>query len=182
MKEKISQTKFLSIFNIDNSKLADNFLSFSLLRTNQLMAMFGLLGSLYGIYLGLTSNNPVLTFVYCTLDSISFICCLLIFLACFNQSALLAYWGYIISEYKTIVYFYIYFFYIFFIRIAMDYKGFEDESYNTDKNSSNLPMKIFENIIKIPFAVYFLFINFSFMKLLALDKWKVIQNNQQKAQ
>ena len=136
---------------------------------NRLLSIFGLVGSFYGIYLGIKSEKLVLTIIYCCLDIISLVCCLLILFSTSNRNLSYAYWGYIISSYKMIIYFAVYLFYLSIVRWLLDIQYFDDPTYNVD-----LFGKFMETIMKIPITIYFLWINFSYTKHLALENYDII--------
>ena len=141
----------------------------SLRKINQILSIFGLFGSIYGIFLGITSQKIVLTVVYCAVDIISFICCLLILISTWNRNFRYAYWGYIISSNKMILYFVVYLLYLFLFRFLSNVETFEDPTYQND-----LFGRFLETVFKIPVTIYFLWISFCYTRHLALGNYDII--------
>ena len=165
--------KFLFCIDLNNYGITSKCFSIVNLKlANQIMSIFGLFGSFTGIYLGIISNVLALTFIYCALDIISLICCVMIFISTLNKDFYLAYWGHVISSAKTIMYFGVYFCYFFILRIYFGIKYFEENPVESDQL---LFSKFLEALIKVPISIYFLYISYSYTMHLRLGNWDLIE-------
>ena len=172
--QKLDKFLFLISSKDQNQLSSKCFWYFTLTRTNIMLSLFGIWGSFYGIYLGLTSDVAVLTFIYCGLDIISFITCIMILASCFNKNAYLAYYGYAISSMKMILYFFVYIIYLIIFKMALGFNYFDDP-FDSEKSTQS---KLLETLFKIPVTLYFLWMNFSFTKHLALGNWDLVDGKQ----
>jgi hypothetical protein len=142
---------------------------------NQILSVFGIFGSFGGIYLGIISNVPFLTFLYIFLDLISLYCCISIFVSTFTKNFDHAYYPYIISVIKTILYIIVYLFYFILVRVLLNIKIFEEDPIKSDKELWN---KFGTIMMYIPLSFYFLWFGYVYCYRLYFKKWALLEGKE----